>query len=246
MKLLKTALFMAIAAFSVSAAADPDTVAIKQELEKKYPDFKADSVTKAGYGDLYEVFTNGEIIYTDSKVTFLLLGTLVDAGTRANVSEARLQKLTAINFNDLPFIQAIKLVRGNGSRKMAIFEDPNCGYCKRFEQDINTLENITAYIFVYPILSQDSIEKSRAIWCSPDRLKAWQDTMLRARPPTAKGACENPIDKNVALGQKLRVNGTPLTIFEDGERISGALPKDRIEAKLVAAAKMANVADAKK
>ena len=245
-KLLKTALYLALAVFSMSAMAETDLESIKKEIQKKYPDFKADRVTKAGYGDLYEIFTNGEIIYTDLKVTFLLLGTLVDTGTRANVSEARLQKLTAINFNDLPFNQAIKLVRGNGSRKMAIFEDPNCGYCKKFEQDINTLENITAYIFPYPILAQDSVDKSKAIWCSPDRLKAWQDTMLRERPPTTKGTCDNPIEKNVALGQKLRVTGTPLTIFEDGERISGALPKDRIEAKLVAAAKAANVADAKK
>ena len=195
---------------------------------------------------MYEIFTRGEIIYTDSKVSFLLLGTLVDASTRANVSEERLQKLTAINFNDLPLNQAIKLVRGNGTRKFAVFEDPNCGYCKKFEQDINTLDNITAYIYPYPILSEESGEKSRAIWCAPDRLKAWQDMMLRGKPPTTKGTCENPIEKNVALGQKLRITGTPLTIFEDGERMSGALPKDRIEAKLVAAAKAMTVADAKK
>ena len=243
-KLLKTALFAAfaaVAALSLSAMADPDSV--RKELEKKYPDIKADGITKAGYGDLYEVYSNGEIIYTDAKVSFLLLGTLVDASTRANISEARLQKLTAINFSELPFAQAIKLVRGNGARKMAIFEDPNCGYCKKFEQDINAMENITAYIFPYPILSPDSTEKSKAIWCSPDRLKAWQDTMLRAKPPTIKGICENPIEKNVLLGQKLRMNGTPVTIFEDGERITGALPKERIEAKLVA---VANAGDAKK
>ena len=244
-KLLRTALYLVLAVFSLSAIAQTDLEIVKKDIEKKYPDFKADRVTKAGYGDLYEVFTNGEILYTDLKVSFLLLGTLVDTSTRANVSEARLQKLTAIIFNDLPFNQAIKLVRGNGSRKFAIFEDPNCGYCKKFEQDINTLDNITAYIFPYPILAQDSIDKSKAVWCSPDRLKAWQDLMLRERAPTAKGTCDNPIDQNVALGRKLRVAGTPMTIFEDGERISGALPKDRIEAKLVAA-KAANVADAKK
>jgi thiol:disulfide interchange protein DsbC len=243
-KSFKAAFFLAIAAFSLSAMADPEVV--KRELEKKYPDIKADRITKAGYGELYEVFTNGEIIYTDGNVTFLLLGTLVDAATRANVSEARLQKLTAINFAELPLAQAIKLVRGNGARKLAIFEDPNCGYCKRFEQDLNSLDNITAYIFPYPILAQDSIEKSKSIWCSPDRLRAWQDLLLRARPPTAKGTCDNPIDKNVALGQKLRVQGTPMTIFEDGERISGALPKDRIEAKLVAAAKAVAGTDAKR
>ena len=196
---------------------------------------KAERITKTTYGNLFEVYAGGEIFYTDEKVTFLLLGTLVDAQTRVNVSEARLQKLNVINFNELPFENAIKLVRGNGSRRMAIFEDPNCGYCKRFEQDINTTDNITAYIFPYPILAQDSMDKSKAIWCSTDRLKAWQDLMLREKAPTAKGTCDTPIDKVLALGRKMNVTGTPTTFFEDGERISGALPKDKIEAKLVAA-----------
>lgn len=243
MKLTKTLFFIALAMFAIPVFANPDTV--RAELAKKYPEVKADRITKAGYGELYEVFTNGELIYTDEKVTFLFLGSLVDAATRSNISDARLQKLTAISFNELPFDQAIKLVRGKGTRKMAIFEDPNCGYCKKFEQDINAMEDITAYIFAYPILSQDSIEKSKQIWCSPDRLKAWQDLMLRQKPPAAKATCENPIDKVVALGQKLRITGTPTTFFEDGERISGALPRDRIEAKLVAA-KATLASDAKK
>lgn len=246
MKITQILPFLAAAvlsAASLSVLADADSV--KKELEKKYPDIKADKITKTNYGELYEIFTNGELIYTDEKVSYLVLGTLVDASTRANVSEARLQKLTAIAFNDLPFDQAIKLVRGNGARKIAIFEDPNCGYCRRFEQDVNSLDNITAYIFVYPILSADSTEKSKSIWCSPDRLKAWQDHMLRSKPPTAKGTCDTPVDKIVALGQKLRINGTPTTFFEDGERISGAITKDRIESKMVAA-KSAPTLEAKK
>jgi thiol:disulfide interchange protein DsbC len=236
---LVCALFLPLA-----AAANPDLV--KKELEKKYPEVKAERITKAGYGELYEVFANGEILYTDEKVTYLLLGTLVDTSNRDNVTEARLQKLTAINFNELPFQQAIKLVRGNGLRKMAIFEDPNCGYCKRFEQDVNALDNITAYIFVYPILSPDSMEKGKSIWCSPDRLKAWQDLMLRSKAPTSKPSCDTPLDQVVALGQRLKINGTPSTFFEDGERIAGALPKDRIEAKLAAASKPAAPVAAKK
>lgn len=235
---------MCAALLSMAATANPDIV--KKELEKKYPEVKAERITKAGYGELYEIFTNGEILYTDEKVSYLLLGTLVDTSNRENITETRLQKLTAINFNDLPFQQAIKLVRGNGARKMAIFEDPNCGYCKKFEQDVNSLDNITAYIFIYPILSPDSMEKGKSIWCSPDRLKAWQDQMLRSKAPTGKGSCETPLDQVVALGQRLRINGTPSTFFEDGERISGALPKDRIEAKLVAASKAPATAPAKK
>ena len=242
MKLIKSLVLLALTVFAVSAFANDS---VKAELAKKYPEVKPERITKTTYGNLFEVFAGGEIIYTDEKVTFLLLGTLVDAQTRTNVSEARLQKLNVINFNDLPFEHAIKLVRGNGSRRMAIFADPNCGYCKRFEQDVNSTDNITAYIFTYPILAQDSIDKSKSIWCSTDRLKAWQDQMLREKAPTAKGTCETPIDKVLALGRKMNITGTPTTFFEDGERISGALPKDRIEAKL-AAAKVAPAAEAKR
>ena len=232
MKHIKCLLAVVLTLFAASSFA---LESIKQELAKKYPEVKVERITKTAYGNLYEIFSGGEIFYTDDKATFLLLGNLIDTSTKTNISEARLQKLSAINFNDLPFDQAIKLVRGNGSRRMAIFEDPNCGYCKKFEQDVNSLDNITAYIFAYPILAQDSIDKSKAVWCSTDRLKAWQDLMLREKPPTAKGTCDNPIDKVVALGRKMNVTGTPTTFFEDGERISGALPKDRIEAKLAAA-----------
>ena len=242
MKLIKSLVLLALTVFAVSAFANDS---VKAELAKKYPEVKPERITKTTYGNLFEVFAGGEIIYTDEKVTFLLLGTLVDAQTRTNVSEARLQKLNVINFNDLPFEHAIKLVRGNGSRRMAIFADPNCGYCKRFEQDVNSTDNITAYIFAYPILAQDSIDKSKSIWCSTDRLKAWQDQMLREKAPTAKGTCETPIDKVLALGRKMNITGTPTTFFEDGERISGALPKDRIEAKL-AAAKAAPAVEAKR
>lgn len=232
MRLIKIILLVVLTAIAIPGFAND---ALKLELGKKYPEIKAERITKTTYGNLFEVFAGGEILYTDEKVTFLLLGTLVDAQTRTNVSAARLQKLNVINFNDLPFEQAIKLVRGNGSRRMAIFADPNCGYCKRFEQDVNTTDNMTAYIFAYPILAQDSMDKSKSIWCSADRLKAWQDHMLREKPPTAKGTCDTPIDKVLALGRKMNVSGTPTTFFEDGERIAGALTKDRIEAKLVEA-----------
>ncbi len=235
MKVFKSLALMALTLIAISPFPSFANESVKQELGKKYPDVKAERVTKTAYGNLFEVYTGGEIFYTDEKVTFLLLGALVDTQTKVNISEARLQKLNVIVFNDLPFDQAIKLVRGNGSRRMAIFEDPNCGYCKRFEQDVNSTDNITAYIFTYPILAQDSIDKSKSIWCSTDRLKAWQDQMLREKAPTAKGTCDTPIDKVLALGRKMNVTGTPTTFFEDGERISGALPKDKIEAKLVAA-----------
>lgn len=226
---------LAIGSLITAATAMADADSVKKDVEKKFPEVKIERVTKTSYGGLYEIFAGNEILYTDEKVTFLVLGSLIDTQTRSNVTEARMQKLTAIKFDDLPLNQAIKLVRGNGSRRMAIFADPNCGYCKRFEQDVNQLENVTAFIFTYPILSPDSVTKSKSIWCSPDRLKAWQDQMLRAQAPTAAGTCETPVDSLVALGQRLRINGTPTTFFENGERISGAIPKDQIDAKLIAA-----------
>jgi thiol:disulfide interchange protein DsbC len=229
----KLLLAMLMAFVALAAQANPDLV--RKEFEKKYPDIKPDKITKAEIGELWEIFSNGEIIYTDDKVSFLLIGTLVNASNKENVTERRLTKLTAINFNDLPLQNAIKLVRGNGARKLAIFEDPNCGYCKRFERDLNSIDNITAYIFPYPILSPDSTEKAKAIWCAPNRLQAWQDLMLRDKGVTGKSNCDNPIEAIVAFGQKQRIQGTPVTIFENGERASGAIPKEQLEARIAAA-----------
>ncbi len=234
MKKILIALAAALFAVSCGVQANPDE--LKRELAKKFPDLKAERITKAGYGGLYEVFTGTEIFYTDEKATFVVTGNVIDTTTRVNVTEKRLNKLTAINFDDLPFQNAIKLVRGDGSRRIAIFEDPLCGYCKKFEADLNTIDNMTAYVFLYPILAEDSMIKSNAIWCSKDSRAAWQDWMLRnTAPGIAPADCKSPAADNVALGQKLRVNGTPATFFEDGERISGALPKEVIEAKMVAA-----------
>jgi thiol:disulfide interchange protein DsbC len=217
---------------ALACNANPDNV--RKEFEKKYPEVKVDRVTKASLGEFWEVFAGGEILYTDDKVNYLMIGTLVNTANKENVTEKRLAKLTAINFADLPIQHAIKLVRGDGSRKLAVFEDPNCGYCKRFERDLNSLDNITAYIFVYPILSPDSTEKAKSVWCAPDRLKAWQDLMLRDRT-LPKGNCDNPIDQIVEYGQRQRIMGTPLTILANGERVSGALSKDQLEARIVAA-----------
>lgn len=219
---------------SFSAWANPDL--IKKEIEKKFPEIKIEKITKTTYGGLYEVFAGNELLYTDEKASFFLLGNLIDTKTRENVSEVRLQKLTAIRFDDLPFEMAFKTVRGNGSRRMAVFADPNCGYCKRFETDLLELKDVTIYTFLYPILSPDSTTKSRQVWCAEDRTKVWQDLMIRGKPLTGEGKCDNPIEKIVELGHRLRINGTPATVFENGERVPGAIPKATIEEKLAAAA----------
>jgi thiol:disulfide interchange protein DsbC len=138
-------------------------------------------------------------------------------------------KFDALNFNN-----AIKIVRGNGSRKLAIFEDPNCGYCKRFERDLLGIKDVTVYVFLYPILSPDSVEKSRAVWCAPDRGKAWLDVMTRDAATPAAGTCNTPLDDNLAFGREKKINGTPTIFFENGERVSGAMPAADIEKRLVA------------
>ncbi len=232
----KVLIALAAALFVVSCGVQASPDEVKKALAIKFPDLKTERITKTNFAGMYEVFTGAEIFYTDDKASFVVSGNVIDTATRANLTQARLSTLTAIKFDDLPFENAIKLVRGDGSRRVAVFEDPLCGYCKKFEADLNSIDNMTAYIFLYPILAEDSTKKSNAIWCSKDKLAAWQDWMLREKAPQdAPANCKTPTEQVLALGQKLRVNGIPATFFEDGERISGALPKEAIEAKMIAA-----------
>jgi thiol:disulfide interchange protein DsbC len=219
---LAAALFALL--FALPAAAQ-DLDKVKTDLRKKFPDAQIETARKTAYGGLIEVTGGGEVFYTDEKTSFLLLGSLIDTKTRENVTEARLRKLSAVKFDSLPLESAIKIVRGNGSRRIAIFEDPNCGYCKRFEREIANVTDLTMYVFLYPILSPDSGDKAKAVWCAPDRAKAWEDLILRDSPPPATAAkCDTPIDKMVAFGHEKKIGGTPTIFFEDGERVPGAMP----------------------
>ena len=235
---LLSSLFAALSATLLLAAALPVAAdpAVKKAFETRYPDIKVENITKAGFGNLWEIYAGGDVIYTDDKVTFLLIGNLIDVKSRENVTEARMRKLSAIKFNELPVEQAIKTVIGNGSRRLAVFSDPYCGYCKRFEPDILGLKDVTIYTFLYPIIRPESVPVSKKVWCSKDRVKAWQDLMLRNTDPTAAATCANPIDDVVNLGRRLRVTGTPTTFFEDGERVAGALTRDIIETRFTAIA----------
>jgi thiol:disulfide interchange protein DsbC len=165
----------------------------------------------------------------------------VDLKTKQNVTEQRLAQINAIDFKSLPFDRAIKIVRGNGSRKLALFEDPNCGYCKRFERDFQGVTDVTAYVFLYPILAPDSVDKSKAIWCSADPGKAWIDAMVHDKLPATEGSCAAPLEKNIAFGQQKRIRGTPTLVFEDGERIPGAVSMADLEKRFAEAkAKLAS------
>ena len=219
---------------AVSAAAQ-DVDKVKAELKKRVPEAPVDSVRKIPYGALYEVTMGSEIFYTDEKASFLVLGSIVDLRTKENITEARMRQVNKVNFADLPIDSAIKIVRGNGSRKVAIFADPNCGYCKRFERDLVGVNDITVYLFLYPILSESSVAKSKSVWCAPDRAKAWLDVMVRDIPVSNDGSCTTPIEKNLAFGQSKRIQGTPTIFFEDGERIPGVMAMADFEKKLAAA-----------
>ncbi len=225
---LSLTLAMACASFAMADEAD-----IRKVMEAKLGT-KVEGVAKSGYLGLYEVYADGTIFYTDEKVSAIVVGgQLIDAKTMKNVTDERMRKLTAIRFGDLPLERAIKQVRGDGKRVLATFEDPNCGYCKRLAKELQKLDNVTVYTFLLPILSEDSVRKSRQIWCAPDRAKAWNDWMVDGKAPTGREDCDtSAITKNQDFGRKLNISGTPTLFFGDGERIPGAVPLARIEQKL--------------
>ena len=226
--ILSLTLAMACASFAMADEAD-----IRKAMEAKLGT-KVDGVAKSGYLGLYEVYADGTIFYTDEKVSAIVVGgQLIDAKTMKNVTDERMRKLTAIRFGDLPLERAIKQVRGDGKRILATFEDPNCGYCKRLAKELQKLDNVTVYTFLLPILSEDSVRKSRQIWCASDRAKAWNDWMVDGKAPAGREDCDtSAITKNQDFGRKLNISGTPTLFFGDGERIPGAVPLARIEQKL--------------
>ena len=198
---------------------------------------KPDQVFK-GPGGLFEVLIGGELYYVDAQVNFVIAGRMFDARTREDLTQKRIDTALKVDFKSLPLDRAIKTTRGNGSRTIVTFEDPNCQYCKRLWQTMGDLKDVTIYTFLYPILSADSSAKSKAIWCSKDRAAAWDQYMVGGKAPAAAAdGCKHPIDENVALGRSLGINGTPTIIFADGSRAAGALPVPMIEQRIVAAKK---------
>ncbi len=234
-RLLKSSLLALIASLSLGALAQE--AAIRKNLAERLPNLpKIDEVTKTPMDGLYEVRINqSEIFYTDAGGNFIIQGNLIDTKARVDLTEQRVEKLTAIEFKDLPLKDAFTIVRGNGKRKVAVFEDPNCGYCKRFERDLAKVDNVTVHVFLYPILSQDSADKSRHIWCAKDKGKAFLDWMVRDVTPPAANCDASALVRNVEFGKKMRITGTPTLIFANGNRVPGAIPQERIE-KLLAEA----------
>lgn len=236
----RAAASLALALAALGAAALPahaQEAAIRKSLGERIPQLqKIDEVRKAEMPGLYEVRVGGDLFYTDAKGDFLLQGDLLDTRTRRNLTEERVNQLTAVAFDALPLKDAFTIVRGKGERKVAIFEDPNCGYCKRFERELQGVDNVTIHLFLYPILGADSTEKSRNLWCAKDRAAAWQDHMVRDKPIPAAAQCDTAaLDRNVAFGRKHKINGTPTLIFANGTRVPGAIDRQQIEKHLSAA-----------
>jgi thiol:disulfide interchange protein DsbC len=231
--MLSTAAAFAVLAPSAQAAGANDATAeaVKGRFHERFPELDVGRVQRTPYG-LYEVQVGMEMVYTDEKVSWVLQGQLVDAMTRRDVTRASLESLSNIPFDKLPLDLAIKQVKGSGKRKVAIFEDPNCGYCKQLRHTLQQVDDITIYTFLYPILAPDSTDKSRAIWCSKDPAAAWDDWMLHGKMPAAAAQCDAPIAKVLALGKQLMVSGTPTLYFENGTHVSGALPLAMLQARL--------------
>ena len=224
----------------VALGALAQEAAIRKNITERLPQLKAiDEVTKSVIPGLYELRVNGtEIYYTDAQGNYLVQGNIIDIRNRRNLTEERVDKLTAVKFDSLPLKDAFTIVRGNGQRKLAVFEDPNCGYCKRFERDLQKVDNVTIHMFLYPILGPDSVEKSKAIWCAKDKGLAWQDWMVReqATPPAAAMCDTSALTRNVELGKSFKINGTPTLLFVNGTRVPGAIDNKQVE-KLLAEAK---------
>lgn len=197
------------------------------------------SVQKAPFGDLYEVVIGSadgpQVYYVDSGANVIISGQMIEAKSGRNLTEERQRKLNTIKWSSLPFGDAITTMRGTGRRKIAVFSDPNCPYCKRFEKDLARLNDITVHIFLYPVIKPESVTQTKSVWCSTDRAKAWADLMLRDIPPSAKPDCDTPVEKLVALGHKLGASSTPTWFVESGERYQGALPVDEVTRLLDAA-----------
>jgi thiol:disulfide interchange protein DsbC len=198
---------------------------------------KVDSVTRMPFG-MYEVVLGTDVVYVDAAVNYVFAGRVIDARTREDLTQKRRDELLKVDFKSLPLDQAVKLVRGTGARVVVTFEDPNCPYCKRLYKDLRNVTDVTIYTFLYPILSQDSFEKSKNIWCAKDRAAAWDEYMAENKAPDAAPAdCKHPLQQVLALGQKLDVSGTPTLVFPDGTRFPGAVPAEKVEEKLNAMAK---------
>ncbi len=238
MKLMMRSLFLALAVVFFSLPVRGDEAQIRRAVEAKLGGVKVEGIQATPIAGIFEVrFQSDEgpqIIYSDAQGAYLFMGELIDIKAGRNLTEERLRKLTAIEFSALPLELALKIQRGNGKRVVAMFTDPYCPYCRRFEQMLMQIDDISVYVFMFPVIRPELADHSRAVWCSKDRTRAWLDLAVLDKPkvPAAAATCANPVDKVLELGRSLRVKSTPTLFFANGERIEGAIPLTQLRAKL--------------
>ena len=237
---LLAALLVGLMAGFTATAVRADEAAIRKNLAERLPNFpKIDEVNKSPVAGLFEVRLGTDIVYTDDAGNFLIQGALIDTRSKVDLTQARIDKLTAIDFASLPLKDAVLVRQGSGARKVVVFADPNCGYCKKLERDLLGLKDVAIYTFLYPILGPDSTTKSRDIWCAKEPAKVWRAWMVDGQTPAKMtGTCDAAaLERNTEMGKKYKVQGTPALVFEDGTRAPGAIPAAQIETRLVAAGK---------
>ena len=204
-----------------------DDAAIKRALEPKLGGARIEGIQAAPIAGLFEVRFRGSdgmhIVYTDAQGNYVMQGNIFELSSGRDLTEERMRKLSAIKFESLPFDQAVKIQRGSGRRVLAMFSDPHCPACKQFEQNLQQIDDVTIYVFMYPVIRPELVAHSKSVWCSPDRATAWLDLALRGKTPTAEAKCDTPLDKILLLGRSLGVNATPTLYLANGERISGGL-----------------------
>jgi thiol:disulfide interchange protein DsbC len=230
MNTIKRAVLAALLATGLLGLAQAQDAAIRKNLAERIPQLgKIDEISKTDMPGVFEIRVGSEILYTDAQGNYLIQGQLIDTRQKKNLTEERTNKLLAVSFDQLPAKDAFTIVRGNGKRRIALFQDPNCPYCKRFERDLQKLDNVTITMYLYPILGADSSEKSRNIWCARDKAKAWNDWMLRDQLPAEANCDTSALQRNVEFGRRYKITGTPTLIFVDGTRVPGAISVAQVE-----------------
>jgi thiol:disulfide interchange protein DsbC len=230
--MLKRITYLAVGLLLAATVACADESSVRKSVQAKFPRANVQTVTKLPYLGLYEVVVNGEILYADENFDYMIYeGNIIETKTDRNLTEERKRKLAVIPFDELPLDLAFKKVKGKGERKLAVFSDPDCPFCKRIEGDLAKLDNVTIYMFLFPIdaLHPQATDKAKRIWCSPDKAKAWDDYVSKGIVPTASPTCDNPVNKLVEFGTKRGINATPTLVFANGDRVPGAISASQIE-----------------
>lgn len=236
---LASILVALIPIYTVSAE-EPDLAQLKRTLAERIPDQSIVDIRPAAISGLYEVFTGPSMYYSDSTGSYVVYGSLMDTRTKTDLTDATINKRNAIRFETLPFDKAIRVVKGDGSRKLAVFTDPDCPYCKRLEEEMKSVSNVTMYLFMFPLkqIHPNAEKHAKAIWCSADPAHTWGAWMLEHKEPATKVCDNDPIESNLQLGEKLNISGTPTIYFEDGGRQVGAPKSSDLETRMNKAKKI--------